>query len=150
MLYPVGHVFPRSVPSYKPLFISGVLYASPIEFPVQEWGTSFEAGSPLRLMPGQRTALTQAWIVSGHSMAPTINDGDIVLVEPAGAFSTHLPCAFSGPYGVMIKRRGVVKGRNCLLSDNPDVEPFFDLDQLVALGSVPGVYLGARRIKWIS
>ena len=150
MFYPVGHVFPRSVPAYKPLFISGVLYASPLHFPVSDWGMDFDTGSPIRLFASQRTALTQAWVVSGDSMSPTINDGDIVLVEPGEAYSQHLPCAFYGPYGVMIKRRGVIGGRNCLLSDNPNVLPFFDLDEVLALGAVKYVYVGPRTVRGVS
>ncbi|GGR11634.1 S24 family peptidase [Deinococcus ruber] len=153
MYYPVGHVFPRSAPTYKPLFVSGIIYASPLEFPVTEWGwgVDFEPGSPLRLLPSQRTALTEAWLVSGDSMAPTIQSGDIVLINPSEAYSTHLPCAFQTPYGVMSKRRGVDRlGRNCLLSDNPDVPPFYELAEAVALGSIYAVYLGPRKIKRIS
>ena len=150
MLYQIGHVFQRSVPTYKPLLISGVIYASPIEYPVQEWGVSFEPAAPLRLLPNQRTAFTQAWVVSGDSMAPTIKNGEVVLVEPSEAFSTHLPCAFMGPYGVMVKRRGVVGGRNCLISDNPDVPPCFDLEYVTALGGVRAIYVGPRRTQSVS
>ncbi|GAA4002934.1 hypothetical protein GCM10022631_12140 [Deinococcus rubellus] len=150
MFYQLGHVFPRSVPTYKPLVLSGVAYASRLEFPVSDWGVDFEAGAPLRLLPSQRTALTEAWLVSGDSMSPTIKNGDIILINPSEAYSTHLPCAFQTPYGVMVKRRGVDgRGRNCLLSDNPDVPPFYDLDEAIALGSVYAAYLGPRKIRYI-
>ncbi|WP_456829279.1 S24 family peptidase [Deinococcus sp. UYEF24] len=104
----------------------------------------------LRLRTFQRRPGLEAYLVVGNSMAPTINDGEIILVDTNDAFNTHRPCAFQGDHGVMVKRRGVVGGRNALISDNPDVEPYFDLADVRALGCAIAVYLGAFRLRHIS
>lgn len=151
MYTPSSHLFQHSVPTRRPLYVSGLIYASPLEFPVDDDLLQHEPMPALRLIASQRRPSAEAYLVIGNSMDPTISEGEIVLVDPNDAFNTHRPCAFQTPNGVIVKRRGVAGGgRNALLSDNPTVAPMFDLADVKAIGCVYAVYLGPKLVRYVS
>jgi hypothetical protein len=139
----------NSAPHKRPLMVSGLIYASPAEAGTTDDVWTFTGRRGLRLTPTQRRPGTQAYFVIGGSMAPTIPDRSIVLVDPNDAFSTHRPCAFLTPHGIVAKRRDTVRGRPALVSDNKDVEPITQLADIRPLGRIYAVYLGPYSVQWV-
>lgn len=130
--------------------ISGVIYASPAEGGNTDDPWTYTSRRGIRLLPSQRRPGVRAYLVIGDSMAPTIPDRSIILVESNDAFSPHYPCAFQTPYGLIAKRRGVSRGRPALLSDNLEVEPITSLGGIRPLGRIYAVYQGPYSVKWVS
>ena len=75
-------------------------------------------------------------IVDGDSMAPKINDRDIIIISPKSKVSSGQIGAFRINSDVTIKKLLIKKGKTYLLPENDEYEPIVlnDGDEVISLG----------------